>query len=260
MNGVLRQALGTLGVFSTGLAFEAGGISLVFWRSLRAIVTARVDYTEFKRSMLSFGEASTPVVMATAAFTGMIMVLQSAVYVEQFGVYNLVGWFTGFTTFRELGPVLMALMFSGRVGANNASELGTMKVNEQLDALRILALDVDELLVAPRTVSMVISLVVLVAVGDLVAVGAGAICAQVLMGVDPMVFIRSLVEGVAPEDFTLGLWKAAVFGWIIAVVSTHFGMTARGGATGVGRAVNAQVVGCAVVIFVADYLMTSAVH
>ena len=260
MAGALRQAVGALGLFSVGLAFEAGGISLIFWRSLRAIVTGRLDLAEFKRSMLSFGEASLPVVMATAAFTGMIMVLQSAVYVEQFGVYNLVGWFTGFTTFRELGPVLMALMFSGRVGANNASELATMKVNEQLDALRILALDVDELLVGPRTVSMILSLVVLVVVGDLVAVAAGAVCAQVLMGIDPAAFVRSLLEGVSAEDFTLGLWKAVVFGWIIAVVSTHFGVTARGGATGVGRAVNAQVVGCAVVIFVADYLMTSVVR
>lgn len=260
MLGATRAALGSIGAASLASARETGGIVLIFLRSLRALCLGRLDRTEFKRSMLSFGEASLPVVLATAAFTGMIMVLQSAIYVEQFGVYNMVGWFMGFTTLRELGPVLMALMFSGRVGANNASELASMKVNEQLDALRILAIDVDELLVAPRTLSMILSLLVLVVVGDCVAVFAGAVCARVLMGVDYQVFLRSLVEGVTPADFTTGVGKAVVFGWLIAVVSIHFGVTAKGGSTGVGRAVNSQVVGCAVAIFVADYLMTSLIR
>lgn len=260
MVAAAHSLLGTIGVYSIGIARETGGIASIFYRSLMALLTGRMDTTEFKRSMLSFGEASIPVVLATAGFTGMIMVLQSAVYVEQFGVYNLVGWFTGFTTFRELGPIMMGLMFSGRVGANNASELATMKVNEQLDALRILAIDVDELLVAPRTLSMIVSMLVLVTLGNLVAVGSGAVCARLLMGIDYMVFLRSLIDGVGPEDFLLGIGKGGLFGWIIAVVSTHFGMTARGGSTGVGRAVNSQVVGCAMVLFIADYLLTSAGH
>lgn len=260
MTATLHSALALLGNYSIRISREAGGIATLFYRSLKALLTGRVDLTEFKRSMLSFGEASVPVVLATAGFTGMIMVLQSAVYVEQFGVYNLVGWFTGFTTFRELGPVLMGLMFSGRVGANNASELATMKVNEQLDALRILAIDADELLIAPRTLAMILSMLVLVTIGNLVAVGSGAVCARVLMGIDYMVFLKSLVEGVGPADFLLGVGKGGLFGWIIAVVSSHFGMSAQGGSTGVGRAVNAQVVGCALVIFVADYFLTSVGH
>ena len=118
MLGAPRAALGSIGTASLASAREPGGIVLLFLRSLRALCLGRLDRTEFKRSMLSFGEASLPVVLATAAFTGMIMVLQSAIYVEQFGVYNMVGWFMGFTTLRELGPVLLALMFSGRVGAS----------------------------------------------------------------------------------------------------------------------------------------------
>ncbi len=257
MVSALHSFLGLIGLHAVEVAREAGGIATVFYRSLVSIIRGRLDGTEFNRSMLSFGEASIPVVLATAGFTGMIMVLQSAIYVEQFGVYNMVGWFTGFTTFRELGPIMMGLMFSGRVGANNASELATMKVNEQLDALRVLAIDADEFLVAPRTLSMIVSMSVLVTVGNIVAVASGAICARVLMGIDYMVFLRSLIDGVGPFDFLLGVGKGALFGWIIAVVSTHFGMTARGGSTGVGKAVNAQVVGCAMVLFVADYLLTS---
>ena len=103
-------------------------------------------------------------------------------------------------------------------------------------------------------------MLVLVTLGNLVAVGSGAVCARLLMGIDYMVFFRSLVEGVGPEDFLLGIGKGGLFGWIIAVVSTHFGMTARGGSTGVGRAVNSQVVGCAMVLFIADYLLSSAGH
>ncbi|MBI3178380.1 MAG: ABC transporter permease, partial [Deltaproteobacteria bacterium] len=190
----------------------------------------------------------------------MIMVLQGAIYVEQFGVYDLVGWYTGFATFREVGPMLIGLMFSGRVGANNTSELATMRVTEQLDALRILALDPYEVLVLPRAAAMVIALTALVILGDAVAIGAGALCARLLLHVDYGFFYRSLVERLDPSDFLMGVEKALVFGLVVAVVSSHFGMSARGGSTGVGRAVNAQVVGCAVALFAADYFMTSVVR
>ncbi len=188
------------------------------------------------------------------------MVLQGAIYVDQFGVYNLVGWYTGFATFREIGPMLIGLMFSGRVGANNASELATMRVTEQIDALRVLAIDPYEALILPRTISMIVALGALVIYGNLVAILSGALCAKLLLNVEYGFFFQSFVERLGPADFLIGVEKALLYGLVVAIVSTHFGLTARGGASGVGRAVNAQVVAAAVGLFLVDYLMTSVVQ
>ena len=220
-------------------------------------LSRRFDGDEFLRASLSFGEASLPIVVATAAFTGMIMVLQGAIYVQKFGVYNLVGWYTGFATFREVGPVLIGLMFSGRVGAGNTSELATMRITEQLDAMRILAIDIYGTLVFPRALSMVLAITCLVIFGNLVAVLSGALCARLLMGIEYSLFFNSLVESLTPMDFLIGVEKAVGYGVVIAVLSIYFGMTARGGSTGVGQAVNRQVVSCAVAIFAVDYLLTA---
>jgi phospholipid/cholesterol/gamma-HCH transport system permease protein len=249
-----------LGTTALAVATDAGGMALIAGRAVKRLFPPRLDTDELWRSMGTFGYASLPIVLATAAFTGAIMVVQGALYVEQFGVYNLVGWYTGFSTFREVGPVLVGLMFSGRVGANNTSELATMRVTEQLDALRILAIDVYELLVLPRTVAMIVSLTALVVFADLFAVLAGALTARLLLGLDYSLFLSSLLHRLEPGDFLTGVAKAVAFGGVIAVVSTHFGVTARGGSTGVGRAVNAQVVGCAAAIFLVDYILTSVLR
>ena len=249
--------LQSIGALTLGVAEDAGGMALVAVRATRALFPLRIDRDEFFRSLIAFGEASLPIVFATAAFTGAIMVVQGAIYVKQFGVYNFVGWYTGFSTFREVGPLLVGLMFSGRVGANNTSELATMRVTEQLDAMRILALDVYGILILPRFVSMVIALFALVIFGDLVAVLSGALCARILLGLDYVLFFNSLLGRLEPWDFLVGLERALVYGGLIAIVSTHYGLNAKGGSTGVGRAVNAQVVGCAVALFLADYIITT---
>lgn len=249
-----------LGGVSLRLATDLGGMTLVLVRILRGLLPPRLDGREFVRSMHSFGEASLPVAAATAAFAGMIMVLQGAVYVRRFDVYDLVGWYTGFAVFRETGPVLVGLMFSGRVGANNTSELATMRVTEQLDALRILAIDVYEFLVVPRTVSMVLAMGALVVFGDLVAVLAGAFCAKLLLDLPPERFFLGMFDALTPVDFLVGVEKGLAIGLMVAVISTYYGLKARGGSAGVGRSVNAQVVACAVAIFLTDYLVTLVVR
>ena len=256
----MTALLASIGAVSLRVTADAGGMTMVLARLLRSLVPPRIDRAELFRSLRSFGEQSLPIVIATGAFTGMIMVLQGAIYVDQFGVYNLVGWYTGFATFREIGPMLIGLMFSGRVGANNASELATMRVTEQIDALRVLAIDPYEALILPRTISMIVALGALVIYGNLVAILSGALCAKLLLNVEYGFFFQSLVERLGPADFLIGVEKALLYGLVVAIVSTHFGLTARGGASGVGRAVNAQVVAAAVGLFLVDYLMTSVVH
>lgn len=248
----------TLGAATLALTHHIGCMACIAGRVARRLVNFHLDRDEWFRAMAAYGHLSLPIVAATAAFVGMIMVVQGAVYVQQFGATSLVGWYTGFATFREVGPILVGLMFSGRVGASHCSELATMKVREQLDALRIMAIDVYETVIVPRILGMVVALTCLVIMADVVAILAGAVCARLLLGLSYHGFFASLIQGVTPMDMGMGVLKGSAFGMVIGVVSTHFGLTAEGGSVGVGRAVNNQVVACAVGMFCMDYALTMA--
>lgn len=254
---MMRALLASIGVTSLQIAHDAGGMAVVLVRILRAVLPPRIDVDETVRSLRNYGEASLPIVVVTAAMVGTIMVLQAGVHVADVGAFDMVGWFSGYATFREVGPMLIALMFSGRVGASNTSELATMQVTEQLDALRILAIDVYEVLVIPRGIAMIVALAALTVFGDAIAVATGALAARLLIGVSYHTYFLSILTGLQPSDFLFGIEKAVGYGCVVAVVSCHFGLSARGGTAGVGRAVNAQVVGCAVGIFIVDYILTS---
>jgi phospholipid/cholesterol/gamma-HCH transport system permease protein len=240
-----------------GAAREAGGMSLIVVRAVRSLYPVRIEAEEFLRALHKFGYYSLPIVVATAFFAGGIMVLQAAMYVTQFGAYSFVGWGAGFVTLREMGPLLIGLMFSGRVGANNTAELATMTVTEQIDALRVLAIDPYRYLVVPRLFAMLVMLFCLTAIGDLVAVAGGGLVAKAILHLDLRIYFRSFSDLVHFSDLYVGLIKSAVFGTTIGVVSSHFGLTVRGGARGVGRAVNAGVVSSAISLFVMDYFVTA---
>ena len=151
-----------LGAAALALFDEAGGMALLAWRVLVGLLTLKLDRRELLRSLYKMGVQSLPIVALTAFFTGGIMVIQSGIFVRRFGAYGLLGFGAGYATLREVGPILIGLMFSGRVGANNAAELGTMTVTEQLDGLRALAIEPIGFLIVPRVVAMMISLFCLV--------------------------------------------------------------------------------------------------
>lgn len=239
-----------------GWAQEAGGLVIMMGKVFANFAPWHLDRPQIWRNLYRVGVKSFPIVVVTALLTGAIMVIQSGMYIEQYGAYGLLGWGAGYSVLREVGPIMIGLMFSGRVGANNTAELGTMKVTEQVDALRALAIDPIRYLVMPRVIAMIVMMFLLVVVGDFTALLGGAITSQVLLGVDMKLFAWSVVEYIHLGDFTHGLWKAIVFGYAIAIISCYFGMNTRGGAVGVGRAVNASVVGSAIAIFVLDYFIT----
>lgn len=200
---------------------------------------------------------SLPIVIVTAIFTGAITVIQAAPIVTQYQATGLLGWGAGFTIFREIAPLLTALMISGRVGANNTAELGTMVVTEQVDALRALAIDPISFLVLPRVIGIITTLLCMTIYADFVAVLGAALAAQGLVGVSPVSFYNGLISsdhGVA--DVMNGLVKSLAFGLMIAISSCYFGLATKGGAPGVGRAVNATVVASAAGIFVLDYIVS----
>jgi phospholipid/cholesterol/gamma-HCH transport system permease protein len=248
--------VGGLGAGAIATAREIGGIGVLAWRVVRSLIPPSMDRHELVRNLYKMGNMSVPIVMLTAFFTGGIMVIQSGIFVKRFNAAGLVGWGTGYAVFREIGPILIALMFSGRVGANNTAELGTMTVTEQLDGLRALSINPIKYLIVPRIVAMMFTLFILVVIGDLVAIGGGLLFSKLILDIEFSTFYWSLVQNVQLADLFHGLIKSVAFGAAIALTSCHFGITVRGGAVGVGRAVNAAVVAAAVSIMLLDFFLT----
>jgi phospholipid/cholesterol/gamma-HCH transport system permease protein len=254
-----ERAFAGIGANALRIAQEVGGIVVLTAQVLRALVPPRIDWRELVKNLYKMGNRSVPIVVLTAFFAGGLMTLQTGPFVKKLGATSLAGWGAGYAVVREIGPILIALMFSGRVGANNTAELSTMTVTEQLDGLRALAIDPIRFLVVPRVIAMVVTLVALTVIGDLVAlVGASAV-ARAMLDIDWSTMYYSFADNLKPWDFLLGVYKSFAFGIAIAVSSCYFGVTVRGGAVGVGRAVNAAVVAAAVSIMLLDFFITYSI-
>ena len=239
------------------VAATVGQMGMVAAQIVLRLVRVDLDGRELMRNMYKMGVKSLPIVIVTALFTGAIMVVQAAPIVQRYGAHGLLGWGAGFGTLREIGPLLTALMISGRVGANNTAELGTMTVTEQIDALRALAIDPVAFLVVPRFIAIVATLFLSTLYADALALFGAAYAGDVLIGVEPMTFYNGLVSGLLGiGDVMNGLVKSVIFGIMIGLSSCHFGLSVTGGAPGVGRSVNATVVTSAAGIFVVDYLVS----
>jgi phospholipid/cholesterol/gamma-HCH transport system permease protein len=252
----LTRLFGATGRGALTACEQAGGVTVLFGRVLGALAPPSFDGRAFLRGLYRMGNLSVPIIALTAFFTGGIMVIQAGVFVRRFDASGLLGWGTGYATLREVGPILIGLMFSGRVGANNTAELATMTVTEQIDGLRALAIDPVRFLVVPRVLAMIIALVALTVMGNLIALFGAALFSDLLLGIDYSTFYYSFADHLGVDDLLHGLVKAAAFGLAIAVTSCYFGLSARGGAVGVGRAVNAAVVSAAVAIVILDLLVT----
>ncbi|HOU52874.1 MAG TPA: ABC transporter permease [Myxococcota bacterium] len=234
-----------------------GGMTLLQVRILRALIPPTFDRDETIRQAYKIGVQSVAVVTLTALFVGGLMLVQTGPFVRRTGATGMVGWGTGLATLAEVGPVLIGLMFGGRVGSNNAAELGTMVITEQVEALRLLGIDPIRYLVVPRFLSMIVMLVLLTCIGDLAALVGASVACQAILGIEVRVFWQGLIDGHLLDEFLMGLVKGFFFGGAIGIVSCHYGLRVTGGATGVGRAVNETVVTSAIAIFVVNFLVTS---
>lgn len=250
----------SLGTAAIRVAQEVGGIVVLTGQVLRALVPSRsagwFDGRELVKNLYKMGNRSVPIVSLTAFFAGALMIVQAGPFVKKFGATGLAGWGSGYAVLRELGPILIALMFSGRVGANNTAELSTMTVTEQLDGLRALAIDPVRFLVVPRVLAMIVMLVALTVIGDLVALLGATVVGKAMLDIDFAAMYHSFADNLKPYDFLHGIYKSIAFGVAIAMTSCYFGVTVRGGAVGVGRAVNAAVVAAAVSIMLLDFFLT----
>ncbi len=207
--------------------------------------------------MWRIGYNSLPVVGLTAFFTGGALALQIYLGSSRFNAESLVASIVALGITRELGPVLAGLMVAGRVGASIAAELGTMRVTEQIDALVTLSTNPYKYLVGPRLVAAVVTLPILVAIGDTIGIMGGYIIGTRSLGFNSYAYIKNTYDFLETDDVTSGLIKAAVFGFIIAAMGCYHGFNSRGGAQGVGRATTNAVVSAAILILAANFALTN---
>jgi phospholipid/cholesterol/gamma-HCH transport system permease protein len=208
------------------------------------------------RSLMEIGFFSLPVVALTALFTGMVLALQSYTGFSRFNAESAIASVVILSVTRELGPVLAGLMVSGRAGAAMAAELGTMRVTDQIDALSTLSTNPMKYLVAPRLLAGVIAVPLLVAVADILGVMGGFLVATVKLGFSPGTYLTSSFANLRSEDVVSGLIKAAVFGFVIALMGCFHGYRSKGGAQGVGAATTSAVVSASILILALDYVLT----
>ncbi len=236
---------------------SAGKVTMFAAAGLWAALTPPWFGRQLARQLMQIGYYSLPVVGLTAVFTGAALALNIHTGGVRFNAEQIMPQIVALGITRELGPVLAALMLSGRVAAAIAAEVGAMRATEQIDALETLSTDPFRYLVAPRLVAGVVTLPLLTAVADVIGIFGGWLVATATLGFSGPGYIRNTLTFLTPWDVQSGLLKAAVFGLIVTVMGCYHGYTARGGARGVGLATTHAVVSSAVLVFAADYLLTS---
>ena len=225
-------------------------------RAIRNVVLKPLYLDDILLQMDSIGVGSIPIVLLTGTFTGAIMALQLGRELQQYGQTDQTGKAVSIILVRELGPVLTAVMMAGRNSSGIASELGSMKVTEQIDAMRALGTDPIKKLVTPRVVSSVFMLFFLTVLSDLVGLTGGLMVAKLLLFLDARQYWSSAWQSLVFQDVFMGLLKPVFFGFIISTVGCYYGITARGGTQGVGRATTQAVVASSVLILITDFFLT----
>ena len=207
--------------------------------------------------MSKIGVDSLPRVFLISMFTGMVLALQSAYQLQRFSAEMYMASLVAFSMTRELGPVLTALIVAGRVGASITAELGTMKVTEQLDAMETLATNQVKYLVVPRFLALIIVLPLLTAYSDIVGILGGYLVGVYKLGVSHSMYMKNTWQPLKYKDVFTGLIKSFFFGIIICIVACYEGMTAEGGAEGVGRSTTSSVVVSFILIIASDCFFTA---
>ncbi|MGE0594820.1 MAG: MlaE family ABC transporter permease [Hyphomonadaceae bacterium] len=246
-----------LGRAVLALLSEIGRFAAFTGRAASAVFAPPFFLGQLARQCLQLGYYSLPVVGLTAVFIGAALALNIYVGGARFNAEQFVPNIVVLGITRELGPVLAGLMLAGRVSAGIAAEIGTMRVTEQIDAMSTLSTDPYKFLVAPRVVAATLCLPLLVIVADIIGVMGGYLVAVNSLDFNGVTYLRNTFEFMEPQDVILGLVKAAVFGFIIAVMGAYQGYNSSGGALGVGRATTNAVVGAIVLILAVNYLITA---
>jgi phospholipid/cholesterol/gamma-HCH transport system permease protein len=224
--------------------------------ALRGTFTKPFYLRDLIEQMDYIGIGSLTVVLLTGLFTGAVLALQSGITLDQFGARSLVGRLVSASMIKELGPVLTALMITGRVGSGIAAELGSMGVTEQINALRALGTDPVRKLVVPRVIAGIVMVPILTVISDGIGIVGGWLIAVWELNVASAVYWNSIFESVWMADIWMGLIKPFFLGFAIVTIGCHVGLSARGGTQGVGRATTKAVVVASVAVLAVDFFIS----
>jgi phospholipid/cholesterol/gamma-HCH transport system permease protein len=237
--------------------FEETGIWFsMLWQTVVWTFRRPFEGVEWLRQMVRLGVDSIPVVVLTSLFTGAVLALQTYNGFRRVHAENFVGSVVSLAMLRELAPVLVALMVTGRVGSSMAAEIGTMRVTEQLDALKALATDPVQYLFVPRVVAGVVMLPLLTILGDALGIYGGYLVAVKLMEANPVIYQQNTYQFLSMNDLWSGVIKSGFFGLILTLTGCVRGYFTSGGAEGVGRSTTAAVVEASMIILLADFFLT----
>ena len=237
------------------LVFSVQDYSLLAWQSLANLVTPPQYWTDTLEQMDVIGVGSLPIIVAAALSIGAVLVLNTASQFQRFGMTALTGDAVSLALVRELGPTITALLVAGRNASGMASELGSMVVTEQVDAMRALGTDPTRKLMTPRVVATVLVLPLLVAVADFVGLVGGWVVAHFTLRLGAVQFWTRAVDALEFGDLVQGMVKPVVFAFIVATVGCFKGLRVRGGTQGVGRATTSAVVIASVMVLVSDFFL-----
>ncbi len=233
-----------------------GRFVLFFLEALRVLLTTAPRMSRICFQMYEIGVTSFTIAVLTGSFAGMVFALQSYVGFQRVGGHQLIGAIVALGIIRELGPVLTGLMVTGRAGSAIAAEIGTMKVTEQIDALRTLRINVFQYLVVPRLLAGTLIFPFLTLFAMICGIAGGYFTCVYVLGLNAEDYMTSIRGHVTLFDITGGLVKAATFGFILTIVGTYKGYHACGGARGVGTATTQSVVASSVMILISNYFLT----
>lgn len=249
--------LQAVGAWTLGNLRTLGDMFLFLIKSLYSIFIPPFKFRILIRQMLFFGNKSLVIVLLTGMFAGMVLSLQGFYTLRKFGSDALLGPAVALSLIRELGPVLTALMVTGRAGSALTAEIGIMKITEQIDALLSMALSPMRYLVVPNIVAAIISVPLLTAIFDVVGIYGGWVVAVKLLGLGSGTYFSQMENFVDMEDIWMGLVKSFSFGLIISWISCYKGYTTGYGAKGVSKSTTEAVVLSSVIVLVWDYFIAS---
>jgi phospholipid/cholesterol/gamma-HCH transport system permease protein len=233
-----------------------GGVALLAGRVLRNLALPPAYFRLVLQEIETLGIRSLGVALTAAIFTGMVFALQSAVNMARFGAENYVGPVSALAILRELGPVLTAILVGGKVASGITAELGSMKVTEQIDALRVLGVNYIKRLIVPRLLAAVIVFPLLTVLADVVGVLGGLLIMVAERGADMYAYWNTTTYWVLPRDFLTGIIKSAFFGIVVTLIGCYNGLSTEGGTEGLGRATTATVVQVTMGVIVSDFFLT----
>jgi phospholipid/cholesterol/gamma-HCH transport system permease protein len=256
MGALLLDPLAAVGRGAIAACRLVGDVALFALTAISHVARPPFYWRLFVRAFIEVAWFSLPVVALTAVFTGMVLALQSYTGFARFNAQSAVASVVVLSLTRELGPVLAGLMVAGRIGASFAAEIGTMRVTDQVDALTTLSTNPVKYLVTPRLLAGTLAMPLLVVVADVLGVMGGWLIGTLKLDFVSAAYLKATFDFLETEDVVSGLVKAAVFGFVVALMGTWCGYNSRGGAQGVGSATTTAVVASSILILALDYILT----